>query len=63
MNLNQKLILSMTKKERHNLEDSVMKIRNMIYDIQGDINCEDWVFPYCRKMIREIDKLLYVLKQ
>lgn len=53
----------MTKKERHNLEDSVMKIRNMIYDIQGDINCEDWVFPYCRKMIREIDKLLYVLKQ
>lgn len=53
----------MTRKERSNIEDSVMKIRNIIYDLQADTNFPDELHPYCRNMVREVDKLLYVLKQ
>lgn len=53
----------MTKKERSNIEDSVMKIRNIVYDLQSDADFIDELLPYCRKMVREVDKLLYVLKQ
>lgn len=52
----------MTKKERHNIENSVMDIRNMVYDLQSDVNFNDELLPYCRKMVREIDKLLYILR-
>lgn len=53
----------MTKKERSNVEDSVVQIRNLVYDMQAEKSFNDELLPYCRKMVREIDKLLYVLKQ
>lgn len=53
----------MTKKERSNIEDSVMKIRNIVYDLQSDADFIDELLPYCRNMVREIDKLLFVLRQ
>jgi hypothetical protein len=53
----------MTRKERSNIEDSVTKIRNIIYDLQADANFPDELHSYCRNMTREIDKLLYVVKQ
>ncbi len=52
----------MTKKEKHHILDSVYKIRNIIYDLQGDVESGDWVTPYARKCISEVDKLIYSLK-
>lgn len=49
----------MTKKEKHHILDSIYKIRNLIYDLQADANSGDWVTPYARKCISEVDKLIY----
>lgn len=51
----------MTKKEKHNLLNSVYKIRNTIYDLQADVDSGEWVTPYARKCISEVDKLIYIL--
>lgn len=52
----------MTKKEKYHILDSVYKIRNIVYDLQADAESADWVTPYARKCISEVDKLIYTLK-